>query len=86
MAPAATGKDRSNMKLMKDTMAKRRECSIHRRLEVVATDVGAWRELAEYHYRPGRPGAVDKVFGLREKDREENRCVLHDVSGYVTMG
>lgn len=27
--------------------------------------MGAWRELAEFHYRPGRCGAVDKIFALR---------------------
>ena len=40
-------------------------CRLHNDLEIVAGSQADWRQLARFHYRPGRPGAVDQVFALR---------------------
>jgi len=40
-------------------------CRLHEWVEVVEADLGAWKALEEFHYRPGRPGAVERVYALR---------------------
>lgn len=44
-----------------------RTCSIHKKVEIVAGDVGDYRRLAPYHYRDGRPAAIKAVFALRPR-------------------
>jgi len=47
------------------TLQGKRICSLQKQLEIVPADISAWRSLSEYHYRAGRPGAIDKIFALR---------------------
>ena len=42
-----------------------RECSLQRYMTIERADMGAWRALAEFHYRHDRCGAVDRIFALR---------------------
>jgi hypothetical protein len=42
-------------------------CSLHTKLEIVAGDLKDYKQLAPYHYRDGRPGAVHTVFVLRPR-------------------
>lgn len=42
-------------------------CSLHAKLETVPGDLNDYRRLAVYHYRDGRPGAVQAVFVLRPR-------------------
>jgi len=52
-------------------------CSLYRRLELVETNLSAWRALKAFHYRPGSPGAVSKVFALRlRKDIQRGGALL----------
>ncbi len=55
-------------------------CSLYRRLELVESNLSAWRALERFHYRPGSPGAVSKVFALRvrknvQKGGMDKRCL-----------
>lgn len=45
-------------------MFTHRICTLYEHLRIVETDQSAWRQLREFHYRPGPAGAVDKVFAL----------------------
>lgn len=46
-----------------------RQCSLVRQVELVQSDLRAWRALSMYHYRPGSPGAVSKVFAWQVVER-----------------
>jgi len=43
-------------------------CSLHSKLEVVDSDMSAYRRLAAYHYREEKPVAVKAVFALQPRN------------------
>ena len=42
-------------------------CSLHSELEIVASDMSAYKQLAAYHYREEKPVAVKAVFALKPR-------------------
>lgn len=58
-------------------------CSLYRCLDLIETDQSAWRALEQFHYRPGSPGAVSKVFALRlREDMREGGMNKHSLFMY----
>ena len=45
-----------------DGLARGRQCSLMRYIEIRRADLGAWAHLARFHYRGHSAGLVDKVF------------------------
>lgn len=50
---------------MAGSAKEKRVCSLYRYLRIERAEVAAWRQLEQFHYRPGRCGAVDRIFALR---------------------
>jgi hypothetical protein len=46
---------------------KMHTCSLHKELEVVPGEMGDYRQLAPFHYRDGRPGAVKAIYAVRAR-------------------
>ena len=75
-----------------------RVCSLRRELAIVRADGEAWRELAEYHYRDHRCGAIDKIFAVRRKNNGDRNTAwvsklpilqenwIHGLSGRGRLG
>lgn len=62
-----------------------RNSKLHQHLEIVEGTLNDWQQLSRFHYRPGRPGAVDKVFVLRyrtDHDRN-NRSLIRESIGPI---
>ncbi len=53
-----------------------RRCSLRGCLRIVRADMSAWRDLADYHYRAGGVGAVDKIFAIERIGSDENGGVV----------